>query len=410
VRRVLLALTLAGCPRGGGPEDTLVLDADVVDECAGACLVASGAAAVRIVSDVDGVLFDGETADGRACTGPMTPGAHVLTVTSGKKTLGTLSVTVKPFGYAYGLDKTSQLDAIPWVPEVEGLDETFVLDVGAAGEWDSDAVMAPGVVEWGGDTWMFYAGTAEEHFALGLAVDSGDGFVKREDHVLSWGEPGEVDGWKSYSQNTPEPEIVGDELWLWYNGQREPTGKLGIGLARSSDGLSWVDEPANPLLSGTGDGDDWDGIGVAHPSIVQRDGVYEMWYASGSVFAVGYAVSEDGVAWERYCRNPVFQGNGDDSWDQGHIKAPEVVWDGESYFMSYSGCDKGCYQVGWAASADGLRWLAHPDPILPAQGAGAWNGQATREAFVRVVGDLWTFWYTGNDGEHERIGKATARR
>ena len=88
---------------------------------------------------------------------------------------------------------------------------------------------------------------------------------------------------------------------------------------------------------------------------------------------------------------------------------PEVWFDegDETYFMTYSGCDKGCYQVGWAASSDGLRWVAAPEPVVPS-GQADWSAQATREAYLAPHDGTLGFVFTGNDGDIERIGQGHA--
>ena len=288
-----------------------------------------------------------------------------------------------------------------------------MIQEGDSDAWDAISVMAPATIGWGDEQLLFYAGTAEEHYALGLATrtSSADTYEKYEQNPILWpGPPGTTDGsWKNWAQNTPEPEVVGDELWLYYNGQGVADGRLSIGLAVGTEPRSLVDVPENPVLAGTGDPQDWDGRGVAHPSVVQRDGVFELWYASGTDFAIGYAVSADGLAFERYCNNPVFAGQGEDTWDRGHVKAPEVWYDEAeaTYFMSYSGCDKGCYQVGWAASNEGTRWVASPEPVVPF-GQAAWSVQATREAYLAPHDGTLGFVFTGNDGDIERIGQGRA--
>lgn len=387
----------------------LTPESSVVDECGQLCVFVDGSAGGRLSSDADGVLYDGRVpADGRVCaTGTITPGARALTWDD-DGAVATASIEVATFGSAYGLDKPAvPLTAVPWVPAVTGLRDPPVLE-GTPDDWDALATMAPGVLTWGDQEVLYYAGTAVEHFSLGVATRplAGGPFTKRDGNpILSPGAPGATPGsWKNWAQNTPEPESVGHEAWLYYNGQGVSDGKLAIGLATGPDPFHLVDVPENPVLAGTGDANDWDGRGVAHPSIVQRNGAFEMWYASGTTFSLGYAVSSDGKNFERYCGNPVFSGLGEDSWDRAHVKSPEVWFDGATYFMTYSGCDKGCYEVGWAASDDGLRWIASPDPIIPAQ-PGAWNRVATREAYVWSKNGGLAFVYTGNDGEHERIGE-----
>ena len=143
-------------------------------------------------------------------------------------------------------------------------------------------------------------------------------------------------------------------------------------------------------------------------AVVVRDGVHELWYASGTL-QIGYAMSADGVHFERYCGNPVLTVS-PSSWDEGHVKAPEVVFREGRYWMTYSGCGQGCYEVGWAASDDGLRWVTAEEPLLPTTEPPAWNAFGTQAAFVEWEGDEVGFWYTGTGNGHGQIGVVTAWR
>jgi hypothetical protein len=71
---------------------------------------------------------------------------------------------------------------------------------------------------------------------------------------------------------------------------------LQIGHAVSLDGLHWVKDPANPVLT-KGSENDWDKDGTWDPFVIYEDGLYKMWYGGGggpSPCDWGYAVSEDG--------------------------------------------------------------------------------------------------------------------
>lgn len=331
---------------------------------------------------------------------------------------------MRPFGWSYGLDKptetldapwfvpsftTEQLTAAPPLPYAESSDEG----------WDTVSALAPSVVVFEGRRYIYYAGTPDTLFGLGIAwaEDEGlDDFVRYEGNpVLTADETGAVEGdWDYYAQNTPEALVRDGQVWLYYNGRSEDAGGLNIGLAKSDDGLDFTRIDANPVLAPTGDDDDFDGGGIAHPSVEIRPvdftdndagatEVFELWYASGSL-EIGYALSADGVAFERYCGGAVFSGQ-PGTWDAGETKAPEVLVDADGrYHMSYSGCGQGCYEVGWAQSRDGIRWTAADDPVIPTQEAPSWNSYGTQEAFIEVDDDVWRFWYAGTGSNHGSIG------
>lgn len=416
-----LLMWLGGCAPSceeGQCSAEVELSASTVGECEGLCatvVVRHGerelsGVELGLESDVDGALFGSHMqtdGDGRAevCIGgPLSPGAHRI---SAPPCAGCASeeveLWVEPFG---GLDRpTEPLEELPWVPEITGLSEPALLRP-AEDSWDSVAAMAPSVLDWQGQQLVYYAGADEEQFSLGIALRNSEEEALRRWEGSPLVELQEGEGsWNQYGQQAPHALVVGEEVWLYYTGASLSDGGLHIGLATSRDGLNFVNHPDNPILAPTGEIGDFDWRGVAHASVLQREDRFEMWYASGTL-AIGYAVSTDGLSFERYCGNPVFEGLEEEGWDRREVKSPEVVWDGELYWMTWSGCDK-CFQVGWAASADGLRWVAHPDPVLPAGGA-SWSSVATQSAFIEPRGEEWRYWYTGNDGVLQSLGVASS--
>jgi predicted GH43/DUF377 family glycosyl hydrolase len=356
--------------------------------------------AMALASDMDVVAF--------CWDGPLPLGDLLLYAEAGE-CVGEVEVSVSGFGVDLGLTRAEPLDAIAWTPEVEGLDDEPIFLPAESG-WDSLSVMAPTVVDFQDREWLYYAGNEIEDFSIGVASRAqGEEAFERtaESPILKPGSDVAQD-WKRFAQNTPEAVVVGDEVWVYYSGRREFDEGLGVGLAKSSDGLLFTDVEENPVLSELPEGSIFDQAGVAHPSIVHREGGFQLWYATGE-HDIGYAVSEDGVSFERYCGNPVFEGSAD-TWDVGLVKAPEVAFDGDQYWMTYSGGGRGSYQVGWASSSDGVDWIAAETPILPVAEDGSWNAEATQEAFIVVEDATWTFWYAGNSGDQQQIGVVQAIR
>lgn len=397
-------------------EPSLVFPAG--DECAELCgsLTVPGAAGATwsLESDLDGFVPGGGVLDAEGHAEVCIPavlraGTHRIAAHVGGADPVLTTVVVVPFGAHLGLTFDDPLDAVPWVPDVPPLDDPAVLEW-EPGAWDGLSVMMPSTVVHNGRRLLYYGGTDDETFHLGVAWrdDPADAFT-RAGPILGPDETGAVEGdWNYFAQNTPEALLVDGQVHLYYNGRSGTMGGLAIGLATSDDGLHFTDYPANPVLSPTGVAGDFDEDGVAHPSVILRDGVYQLWYASGTL-QIGYAVSSDGLAWERYCHNPVLTG-AEDTWDAGHVKAPEVVYADGLYWMTYSGCGRGCYDVGWAASSDGIRWQLAGEPVLDRPTAPAWNSYGLQAAFVEVDGSTWRLWYTGTGDGHGSIGVVAVTR
>ncbi|MBT3222328.1 MAG: hypothetical protein HN348_24915 [Proteobacteria bacterium] len=358
-------------------------------------------------TDVDELVT--VSTDSTFCLGETLPaGNHTVTAFHKDKLIAEVALTILPFGAEFGLDKPStHLDEPSWVPSPTGMEDGPILVPGPQGSWDSRALMMPTKVDFNGEQLLFFAGTDDEVYHIGFArrVDDDHAWTKFHDNPIISADKLNGQEWDFFAQNTPEALVVGEELWLYYNGRSDEDRGLSIGLATSDDMVSF-EHLDTPVLTPSGIPGSFDENGVAHPSVVVRDGIFEMWFASGTL-QIGYAISEDGLNFTRYCNNPVLKGT-IDSWEQGSVKAPEVVWDGEMYWMTYSGCGKGCFQVGWASSADGLHWARAEHPILVPQPDPAWNSLAISGADVDRVGDEWRFYYAGTHEERGQIGYATA--
>ena len=426
------AFGVDGTGSAGPLQVDAALDATLTDQCRQVCgtITATGTGAhglgYQIESDLDGFLgVEGSLDDqgvGSFClpTG-LSAGVHQLAVhlDAGERQYLMLSLDVRPFGWAYGLDKPqAPMAELPWVPSftAEQLQADPVLVV-HPDTWDSVSLLAPSAILYGGQRLVYFGGTADVDFQLGVASGTGPGDLVEYagNPILTAAETGATKGdWDYYAQNTPEAMVVDGQVWLYYNGRSETAGGLNIGLATSSDGFHFTRVADNPVLAPTGDETDFDGVGVAHPSVLERPvdfadnealatRVFELWYASGTL-QIGYAISADGQHFERYCDGAVFHGQSG-TWDQGVTKAPEVAWQDGHYLMTYSGCGQGCYQVGWAGSDDGIRWITAGAPVIPTQPAPAWNSYGTQEAFIEVGDDgTWSFWYAGTGDDHGEIG------
>jgi hypothetical protein len=101
---------------------------------------------------------------------------------------------------------------------------------------------------------------------------------------------------------------------------------------------------------------------TASPSILIENGVWRMWYVSGSewkirndrprhFYHIKYAESGDGIVWRQ--TGQVCIDYKDES--EHAISRPCVVKDGNLYRMWYS-CRGDSYRIGYAESDDGLRW------------------------------------------------------
>jgi len=196
-------------------------------------------------------------------------------------------------GYATGVNETT------WTKRTNP-----VLAPGSSGSWDRAAVMWPYVLRSspGGGFKMWYTG---------------------------W------DGSK-----------LSDGAWI--NNQ--------IGYATATDETTWTKHPLNPVLSPGASGS-WDDARVIYGAVVYDSaaGLYYMVYTgmnrATEVQRIGVATSSDGISWTKYTGNPVLSPGGTGSWDRKTLIGGGVVMVRDTFRLWYTGFDaNGVTRFGYATS------------------------------------------------------------
>jgi len=276
---------------------------------------------------------------------------------------------------------------------------------GKEGEWDQE-VNSPVVVFDGSEYKMWYGGCNGITARIGLATSS-DG--------ISWakydGNPvlkEDGSGWDSLYVTKPAVLLVNGEYKMWYAGYIHPE-HYRIGYATSKDGIEWVRHPDNPVLD-IGEKGAWDSIDVRTHEVIFDGAEYKMWYTGqcpARMSRIGYATSKDGVVWTKHSGNPVLDLGEPGTWDSQGVRAPCVIFDGHKYEMWYNGTDRN-YRIGYATSIDGITWTKHPDnPVFDLGAKGTWDDDEVAMPFVLKSQGEYRMWYSGFDGRVSRIGYAT---
>jgi sucrose-6-phosphate hydrolase SacC (GH32 family) len=115
------------------------------------------------------------------------------------------------------------------------------------------------------------------------------------------------------------------------------------------DLVSWVPSPSNPVFQGAGD-DAWDQKIRERGWILFEDGTFHLWYtgyndARSPNKMLGHATSQDGVRWVRDPANPIHRS----SW----VEDMCVVKEGTTYFMFAEGKDDIAHLL---SSTDRVHW------------------------------------------------------
>ncbi len=192
----------------------------------------------------------------------------------------------------------------------------------------------------------------------------------------------------------------------------EPTGQgkgniyifVNWGVPPNTD---WIDYQYNPILSPS--------IvpvtpnAVSEPFVMFDDGIYKMWFQAtynSAVANIWYATSSDGINWQLGSNTPVLTPENSYSWDSHSVGAPRVIKDGNEFKMYYCGFadEYGYWNIGFAASSDGINWAKHGDPVIYAD----YNEFQIVPSDIIKINDTYFLYYTERHTPYYSISLATS--
>jgi hypothetical protein len=251
-----------------------------------------------------------------------------------------------------------------------------------------------------GDTIQVAQGTYTENLVVDVAVTLEGGYSGPPDwnrdvamyETIILNEqattPGDWDG-----KQVAKPAVISDgaELKMWYDGHNLDD-QVAVGLATSTDGMTWTKSMANPVLVGTPG--EWDGGSQEHGSyVIKEGGIYKMWYEGSADYGVrqtGYATSTNGIDWNKYPGNPIIQA-GPEGYDQEVAGHGSVLHEGGVYKRWYHAMgDQGAI-IAYATAPDEVTWTKQGPVLLPEPGE--WDGwNLWGPSVLNLDGTYW-MWY-----------------
>nr|NQU91996.1 tetratricopeptide repeat protein [Bacteroidota bacterium] len=203
-----------------------------------------------------------------------------------------------------------------------------------------------------------------------------------------------------------------DQYQMWYKGWN--SNNVAYGYTTSNDGIKWIKDENNPLEF-TCESESWD-TWIGSIDIIKKDSMFYMWYTAGSkeynTGWIGYAFSADGLKWTKH-PEPVLMPTKDVKWEAWGFGGPRVIYDGKRYHMWYNGIAGGIPvigRVGYATSDDGIVWQKHPaNPVLDVGKPGTWEDHAAMVEAVIFNGSYFEMWYHGSNLVQHELGYATSR-
>lgn len=231
-------------------------------------------------------------------------------------------------------------------------------------------------------------------------TDGAQGYWKRyaSNPILTTGGAG---AWDQYWVMIHCIIKVGSTYYGYYNGSSDGAqgGPWQIGLATSSDGISWTKYGSDGLILSVGAGGAWDDYSVGSPCVWQEDSThFYMLYAGRrniTTYSIGLATSSDGITWTKSGSNPVMQ-HTDSTWDEGNVvPGTRMLREGGTYYLYYWGGDT-AWAIGLATSTDRTTWTKSANnPLLEPEAAGTWD-DALLEPHVQKFGSTYYMWFQGN--------------
>ena len=221
--------------------------------------------------------------------------------------------------------------------------------------------------------------------------------------------PGGISSWDSIKVEAPSVIKSKSNNYLMYYSGNSDAAETGfqIGLATSTDGISWTKYSSNPVLT-LGNIGDFDELSVFEQSVVYDtiQSKYYLWYAGLSTLLevkIGLAESIDGINWIKLGMVMQLDNERENINDAG-LTNPNVIHCNGQFEMFY--ClllNEGqiVAPIWHSVSNDGLIWTKDIVPILQrGDSATSWTGQGIHSPTVLVDSGNYLMWYGGTHTDY----------
>jgi hypothetical protein len=257
---------------------------------------------------------------------------------------------------------------------------------------DMSDVLNPSVVKFNGEYQNFFSVFDGKEWQTHLAT-SNDGITWKKGNSL------ELSAYGGIAANG-SALVVGNGIYYWYQSDAPP--RIFLLHGQKFQGVLDV----GPVGS-------FDERGVADPYVIRAGGEFYLFYLGQDRARrqrLGVARSSDGVKWEKLRSNPILELGAPGAFDENGLGEPAVWSSGGSYWMLYTGRDRGeRRRIGLARSADGVHWERDPN-FKPIAGTENWDREVVCDPTVEVLADQVRVWFGGGDlprpdqGIHGQIG------
>jgi predicted GH43/DUF377 family glycosyl hydrolase len=138
--------------------------------------------------------------------------------------------------------------------------------------------------------------------------------------------------------------------------------------ALATSPVKWKKYASNPLW-GCGASGTWDYRVVRTDGLVVDSGIYYIYYTGGansySNEKIGVATSTDGVTWTKSAYNPIIGPGSAGTWESKWAIQPKVTKKDDTFYMIYDGNNNSKSGIGLATSSDGINFTKYAsNPII----------------------------------------------
>ncbi len=232
-----------------------------------------------------------------------------------------------------------------------------VLSPGRLGTFDESGTTASCVVRHDEETFLYYTGwtlgvTVPFYFYAGLAIRAnGENEFRRHSEAPLL----ERDAVDPYLTASPWVLCEDDGRWrMWYVSCQDwrlrdgaPQHRYNIRYAESDDGIEWRRDGRVSIDFASDDE-----YALSRPCVVRDGDRYRMWFAArGERYRLGYAESDDGIAWRRADAEMGLEPS-DAGWDAEMIEYPAALDHSGLRYLLYNGNGYGRTGIGYAVEAD----------------------------------------------------------
>jgi predicted GH43/DUF377 family glycosyl hydrolase len=252
-----------------------------------------------------------------------------------------------------------------------------------------------------GDTYfMYFRGQQGGHDRIGFATASREGFdgvtwKVQPEPIIDVGNPG---SWDESHCLDPATVLVNGRVYLYYTGVN-PRVNRSVMLAVSDDGIHFTKYEKNPVM-----------IGGGAPEVIYHDSTFYLYFwwpvPNKKGFQIHYAASRDGFRFAEPSAEPAVPVGPEGSWESTTVETQRIFSEGGLHYMIYCGSGHNVdypWNAGLATSRDLIHWEKYPgNPIFSRGEKGTWDEGAIWFTTVEKIDGRYYMWYEGYGGGTSR--------